>query len=191
MLKILMLSGSLRVGSANTAALRAAARLASAGRGGRLQVKIHSLAELPLYSEDTEEQGWPGPVQKLRSAVVWADAILISTPEYNGGIPGVLKNALDWLSRPDQDGALRDSWVATMSASPASFGAVWAQENLRFVLTRCGARLINDDLVALPNVLGTIDESGEITDPATLDKIETLIEALIAHRCKGELARSA
>jgi chromate reductase len=180
--RILLLSGSLRVGSANSAAVRAAARLAQAWPRVRVETRICSIAALPPYSEDSEDEGWPEPVQELRAAVEWADAILISTPEYNGGIPGVLKNALDWLSRPDGDGAIKDKFVATMSASPASFGAVWAQENLRFVLSRCGAKLINDDLVALPRVFDALDESGEISDPEALAKVESLVDAVIAHR---------
>ncbi|MEU4222939.1 NAD(P)H-dependent oxidoreductase [Nonomuraea sp. NPDC026600] len=181
MLKIAMLSGSLRASSTNSAAIRAAARFAAACARTQVEVQICSIGELPHYSEDVEEEGWPATVQELRSHIESADAILISTPEYNGGIPGVLKNALDWLSRPDGNGSLQNKWVATVSASPAAFGAVWAQENLRFVTTRSGAKLINDDLVALPNVFELIDPSGELTDPTALAKIESLVDAVISH----------
>lgn len=181
MLKIAMLSGSLRAGSTNSAAIRAAARFASTCATTRVEVRICSIGELPHYSEDAEEKGWPATVLELRSHIESADAILISTPEYNGGIPGVLKNALDWLSRPDGDGALQSKWVATLSASAAAFGAVWAQENLRFVLTRSGAKLINDDLVALPNVFELLDSAGEFADPSSLAKIESLVDTVIGH----------
>ncbi|SNR23076.1 NADPH-dependent FMN reductase [Actinomadura mexicana] len=181
MIKIAMLSGSLREGSANSAAIRAAARFASESLGAAVEVETGRLGEIPPYSEDTEERGWPEPVRAQRDRLAGADALLISTPEYNGSVPGVLKNALDWHSRPDGQGVLEGKPVATMSASSSSFGAAWAQEDLRFVLTQCGATLINDDPVVLPNALDALDEAGELTEPAALRAVEALTAMTVDH----------
>lgn len=181
MIKIAMLSGSLREGSANSAAIRAAARFASESLGAAVEVETGRLGEIPHYSEDAEGCGWPEPVRAQRARLAGADALLISTPEYNGSVPGVLKNALDWHSRPDEQGVLVGKPVATMSASPSGFGASWAQEHLRFVLTQCGATLINDDPVVLPNAFDALNGAGELVEPAALDAVEALTAMTVAH----------
>jgi chromate reductase len=118
----------------------------------------------------------------VRDQIDAADMLLISTPEYNGSVTGVLKNAIDWVSRPDSAGPIHGKPVATMSASPASFGAVWAQENLRFVLEQCGAILVNEDLVTLPNVFSALDDHGRIRPGPEADKIHRLLDAVVSRR---------
>jgi len=176
-----MISGSLRVGAANTAALREARRYLEQAHAG---VSAHHcpVGDLPLFSEDLEEIGWPPAVARLRRQVDTADVLLISTPEYNGSVSGVLKNALDWLSRPDKAGPLAGKPVATMSASPTNFGGVWAQENLRFVLEQCESVIVNDDLVSLPLVFDALDDAGELVPGPAADKIHGLVDLVVAGR---------
>ena len=176
-----MISGSLRQGSANTAALRAARRYLE-----RAHPSVRSffcgIGELPPFDEDVEAVSWPAPVDRLRRQVDAADLVLFSTPEYNGSVPGVLKNAVDWLSRPDKAGPLFGKPVATMSASPANFGAVWAQENLRFVLEQCESLLINDDLVSLPHIFDALDEAGELRPGPEAEKVHGLADVIVDGR---------
>ena len=176
-----MISGSLRAGAANTAALREAQRYVQRGLTGT-DAYFCSIGDLPLFDEDVEAMGWPPPVARLRREVDRADVLLISTPEYNGSVSGVLKNAVDWLSRPDKAGPLAGKPVATMSASPASFGAVWAQENLRFVLEQCESTVVNDDLVSLPLILDALDEAGELMPGPETEKIHQLVDLIVARR---------
>src|SRR6266508_5930945 len=127
---VLGISGSLRRDSYNTALLRAAARLLPSGAE---LVEYDGLRSLPAFSEDDEDA--PGAaVDTLRDAIVSADAVLIATPEYNSSIPGALKNALDWGSRPTSEAALLNKPAAVIGASSSMFGAVWAQAETRKVL---------------------------------------------------------
>jgi chromate reductase, NAD(P)H dehydrogenase (quinone) len=177
--KLAMISGSLRHGSANSAALRATGRyLRSQHRAVALE--WCAINDLPLFDEDVEASGWPPTVARLRRQVETANAVLISTPEYNGSVSGVLKNALDWLSRPDRASPLVGKPVATMSASPTNYGAVWAQENLRFVLEQSLATVINEDLIALPRVFDSLDQHGELAYPAELAKVHALCDTVVA-----------
>jgi chromate reductase len=142
-MRVLGISGSLRRGSLNSALLRAAAeRLA----GGAELVEFERLAEVPPYDEDVELEGTPAVVEELRAAVREADAVLIATPEYNHSIPGQLKNALDWISRPAGQSALNGTPAAVIGASTGMFGAVWAQAELRKVLGAMGGRVIDTEL---------------------------------------------
>jgi chromate reductase len=176
-----MISGSLRSGAANTAALREAQRYLKRAQPGA-EAYLCSVSDLPLFDEDVEAIGWPAPVKRLQHEVESADVVLISTPEYNGSVSGVLKNAIDWLSRPDKAGPLAGKPVATMSASPASFGAVWAQENLRFVLEQCESVIVNDDLVSLPFVFDILDEAGELLPGPEATKIHHLVDHIVEQR---------
>src|SRR5947208_12543929 len=142
-LQILGISGSLRRGSHNTNLLRAAAELLPPGV--ELEV-FDGLGELPPYDADLDVQPADPAVAWLREAIASADGILIATPEYNGSIPGVLKNALDWASRPFPDSALRGKPVAVIGASTGLFGAVWAQAETRKVLGIIGADVIDGEL---------------------------------------------
>ena len=142
-MRVLGLSGSLRRGSLNSALLRAAAERLP---GGAELVEFERLGEVPPYDEDVELEGTPAVVEQLRAAVRSADAVLIATPEYNHSIPGQLKNALDWISRPAGQSALNGTPAAVIGASTGMFGAVWAQAELRKVLGAMGGRVIEAEL---------------------------------------------
>src|ERR1700740_350986 len=141
-MRVLGISGSLRRESHNTSMLRAAATLLPSG--SELEV-FDGLAEIPPFSED-DEHAPPASVVALKDAIASADAVLFATPEYNGSIPGQLKNALDWASRPRASTPLAGKPVAVVGASTGLFGAVWAQAELRKVLSTIGARVLESDL---------------------------------------------
>ena len=137
-MNILGISGSLRRASFNTVLLHAAQELLPAG----VTLAIHDLHGLPLFDQDVEEQGDPAPVATLKDAVARADALLLACPEYNGGITGVLKNAIDWISRPGiarSSAPLAGKRACIVGASPGATGTVRAQDQLRLVLRRAGA----------------------------------------------------
>ena len=141
-MRILGISGSLRRDSHNTRLLRGVRRLLPAG--AQLEV-FEELAAIPPYSED-DEHTWPPAVARLRGAIAGADALLVVTPEYNGSIPGQLKNALDWVSRPAGASPLAGKPAAVLGASTGVFGAVWAQAETRKVLERIGAVVVQREL---------------------------------------------
>jgi chromate reductase, NAD(P)H dehydrogenase (quinone) len=142
-MRVLGISGSLRRDSHNSALLRAAAERLPAGAE---LVLYEGLAEIPPYDEDVEMGGVPEPVRDLQEAIRGADAVLIATPEYNHSIPGQLKNALDWASRPAGESSLNGTPAAVIGASTGMFGAVWAQAELRKVLGALGGRVLETDL---------------------------------------------
>jgi chromate reductase len=181
--RVLALSGSLRAGSHSTALLRHAAARA----GDDLELILYDgLREIPPFDEDAEaDQAHVAPVERLKQALRDADAVLIATPEYNGSVPGVLKNALDWVSRPFETNPLRGKPVAVISASTGSFGGLWAQNDLRRILGTIGARVM-DDSVTVPHVHTVVDGVGELAHPETSDGLAALVEAL-----RVELAREA
>jgi chromate reductase len=168
-MRVLAISGSLRRDSYNTALLRAARELAPAG----VSVELYDgLAGLPAFSEDLEADP-PAAVADLNGRIAAADAVLIATPEYNGSAPGALKNALDWASRPQGMAALVGKPVAVIGASTGSFGAKWAQEQIRRALKLSGAMVVDAELAAPKCGAGV--ENGELS----LDEIRTnLIEVL-------------
>ena len=136
---VLAFSGSLRRDSYNTKLLRAAARLLPDGAELELWDRLR---EVPPYDEDDDVEPTPAAVAALRAAIAGADAILVATPEYNSSIPGQLKNALDWVSRPLAKNPLRGKPVAVVGASAGAFGAVWSQAELRKVLGAMGGRVL-------------------------------------------------
>jgi chromate reductase len=142
-MKVLGISGSLRRDSYNSALLRAAAERLPAGVE---LVEYERLREIPPYDADLEEDGVPAVVEELRAAIRDADAVLIATPEYNHSIPGQLKNALDWVSRPAGKSALMGKPAAAIGASTGMFGAVWAQAEARKVLGALGGRVVEGEL---------------------------------------------
>src|SRR6478609_11155495 len=142
-MRILGISGSLRRDSHNTNLLRAAALTLPPGVELEL---FDGLGDLPHYNTDIDGDPAREPVARLREAIAEADGVLISTPEFNASIPGVLKNALDWASRPFPDNALRGKPVAVIGASTGMFGAVWAQAETRKVLQTIGARVVDREL---------------------------------------------
>ncbi|MFC4526830.1 NAD(P)H-dependent oxidoreductase [Dyella halodurans] len=138
-MNILGISGSLRQASFNTALLHAAQELAPAG----MHIAIHRLHDLPMFDQDVEEQGDPAAVVAWKQAIDAADGLLMACPEYNGGITGALKNAIDWASRIGKGrttAALTGKTVCVIGASPGITGSVRAQDQLRLILRRAGAR---------------------------------------------------
>jgi chromate reductase, NAD(P)H dehydrogenase (quinone) len=142
-MRVLGITGSLRRDSYNHALLREAAERLPAGVE---LVEFERLAEIPPYDADLEAEETPAPVAELRQAMREADAVLIATPEYNHSIPGVLKNALDWASRPAGQSALTGTPAAVIGASTGMFGAVWAQAETRKVLGALGGRVLEAEL---------------------------------------------
>ncbi|MBA3429474.1 MAG: NAD(P)H-dependent oxidoreductase [Actinobacteria bacterium] len=142
-MRVLAICGSLRRSSHNRKLLQAAARELPNDVAFEL---FQGLGDLPHYDEDADVELAHPAVRRLRDALARADAVLIATPEYNASLPGALKNALDWASRPFPDNCLRDMPVAVIGASTSLFGAIWAQAELRKVLTAIGARVIEREL---------------------------------------------
>jgi chromate reductase len=171
---VLGISGSLRSESHNTRLLRAAEQLLPAG--AELQV-FSRLAEIPPYSED-EEGSKPAAVAALKAAIAEADAVLIATPEYNGSIPGQLKNGLDWVSRPAATSPLRGKPAAVIGASTGLFGAVWAQAELRKVLKTIGARVVEREL-PVAQAHETLGADGVPRDVDAQDVLATLLAELV------------
>jgi chromate reductase len=142
-MRILGLSGSLRRDSYNSMLLRTAAELLPFG----VELEVYDgLRDVPPYDADDDTELAPAPVRSLRAAVAEADAVLVATPEYNASVPGTLKNALDWVSRPHATNPLRGKPAAVVGASTGMFGAVWAQAELRKVLQTIGARVVDKEL---------------------------------------------
>src|SRR2546423_12140402 len=155
-MKVLAISGSLRQGSYNTTVLRTAERLLP----NDVEFELYDgLKWVPPYDEDDDGDDAPVEVQRLRAALAGADAVLISTPEYNSSVPGQLKNALDWASRPIATNVLRNKPVAVVGASTGAFGAVWAQAELRKVLGALGARVVEGE-VAVGRAADPFDAGG-------------------------------
>lgn len=186
MTSILGISGSLRAGSHNTSLLRAAAKLAPPGVE---LVLYQGLRELPPYDADRDVEPADPAVAHLREAIVSADGVLIATPEYNGSIPGVLKNALDWASRPFADNALRGKPVAVIGASTGLFGAVWAQAETRKALGVIGANVIDTEL-PVGQAESALSEDGEPTEPQQREALADLL-SLLADRASALLVQSA
>jgi chromate reductase, NAD(P)H dehydrogenase (quinone) len=185
-MRVLGISGSLRRDSHNTRVLRAAAELLPPGAELAL---FDGLAAVPPYDEDADVEPAPAGVRALRDAIAGADALLISTPEYNASIPGVLKNAVDWASRPFPGNVLRDKPVLVIGASTGLFGAVWAQAELRKVLKHAGAEIFEDELaVGLADDAFTAD--GELADPELTDRLASLVERLANVQVREHHARS-
>jgi chromate reductase, NAD(P)H dehydrogenase (quinone) len=173
-MRVLGISGSLRRESHNTRLLRAAASELPPGASFEL---FDGLAELPAFCEDIDVEPAHEPVARLREAIDAADALLIATPEYNASIPGVLKNAIDWASRPFPDNVLRGKPVVVIGASTGLFGAVWAQAELRKVLKHTGALVLEDELpVGLAD--GAFTEAGELAERELRERLAALVEAL-------------
>jgi chromate reductase len=187
--RILGISGSLRADSYNTKLLRAAADLLPRG----VELELWSgLKAVPPYDEDDDVQPAPAAVAELRAAIAAADAVLFATPEYNASIPGVLKNALDWVSRPLRSNPLRSKPVAVVGASTGAFGAVWSQAELRKVLASIGARVVEGD-VAVGHAPSRFDEDGHLLDEQLLEQLGEVIAVLVSEVAPVpvELAASA
>lgn len=189
-MRILTISGSLRARSHNTAMLRAAAELAPDG----VEVVLYEgLDRLPHYNEDHDTDDPHGEVQRLREAVASADLVLISTPEYNGSVPGHLKTAVDWASRPfGQESALWGKPVAVIGASITDYGAVWAQDHLRKSLGLAGARVLDAELAVPKAPDAFAGPNGELTDPEIRERLGVLVNDLVAkHKARTAAAAAA
>jgi chromate reductase, NAD(P)H dehydrogenase (quinone) len=187
MTRILGLSGSLRERSYNRALLQAARELAPDG----VAIEEFDLAAIPLYNPDVEATGDPQPVAALRDAVRNADALLIATPEYNRGTSGVLKNAIDWLSRPAMASVLRWKPTAVIGASTGRGGTRRAQQQVRDALLFPGAIVLGEPEVAVPLAWEHFDEDGRLVDERTRESIHALLEGLAAAPRARETAEAA
>ena len=175
-LQFLGIAGSLRRASMNRGLIRAAIELAPRGTS----VEAWDLADIPLFNADVEAQGDPAPVEAFKQAITAADALLIATPEYNHCVPGVLKNAIDWASRPARQSVLTNKPVAVMGASTGRGGTARAQAHLRD-----GLAYTNGLVLPLPEVLvdlgaGKFDGDGNLLDEGTRDEVRDLLVSLAA-----------
>ena len=175
-MKILGISGSLRRGSYNTSLLGAAAGLLP----DEVEFELWGgLKEVPPYDEDDDTEEAPAAATALREAIAGADAVLFATPEYNSSVPGQLKNAIDWVSRPLATNPLRNKPVAVVGASTGAFGAVWSQGELRKVLAATGARVVEGE-VAVGHAPTRFDEEGRLVDENLLEQLKEVVAVLVA-----------
>jgi chromate reductase, NAD(P)H dehydrogenase (quinone) len=175
-MRILGISGSTRRESHNSSLLRAAGELL----GEDVDFAIwDGLKAVPPYDADDDAEAAPAAVAQLRAAVAGADGVLFATPEYNSSIPGQLKNALDWVSRPLADSPFRSKPVAVLGASTGAFGAVWSQAELRKVLAAMGARVVEAEL-AVGHAPTRFDDQSRLVDPELREQLAELVQALRA-----------
>jgi chromate reductase, NAD(P)H dehydrogenase (quinone) len=175
-MRILAISGSLREASSNTALLRALREEAPEG----VEIELwQGLKELPPYDSDDDVVPGPSTVEAFRSLVREVDAVFFATPEYNSSIPGALKNALDWASRPLATNAFRNKPVAVISSSAGAFGGVWAAAELRKVLGAMGARVSEAEL-SVGHAAEKLDDQGRVTDEDVLQGLRDALDTLFA-----------
>jgi chromate reductase, NAD(P)H dehydrogenase (quinone) len=189
-MRVLGISGSLRRDSYNSGLLRAAADVLPPG--AELEI-FDGLKAIPPYDADDDLGPGPEPVQRLREAIDDADALLVVTPEYNASLPGVLKNALDWASRPHATNPLRGKPAAVIGASTGMFGAVWAQAEGRKVLSTIGARVLDAEL-PVAEADERFDADGRLTDPEVEERLGQIVAELVEAaeaRAEGLRARAA
>ncbi|CAK0767220.1 NAD(P)H-dependent FMN reductase PA1204 [uncultured Gammaproteobacteria bacterium] len=169
---ILGFSGSLRRGSCNSALLRVAAGVLPE----KVTLEIYDLASIPLYNGDLESEGLPVAVLEFRARIKAADALLVATPEYNYSIPGVLKNAIDWASRPPEQPF--DGKPLAMMGTAGGLGGARAQYHLRQVLVCLNAHALNKPEVQIPRAWEKFDQNGTPTDPEIAKSVASLVQAL-------------
>ncbi len=184
-MRVLGISGSLRRASHNSALLRAAGELVEE-KGSEFEV-FDGLKAIPPYDEDDDLGAGPAAAARFRQAIADADALLFATPEYNSSIPGVLKNAVDWASRPPDASPLRNKPVAVIGASTGMFGAVWAQAELRKVLSAAGARVAEVEL-AVGHADEHLDAAGHPTDPTQEEALRDAVGVLLGELESVEVA---
>ncbi|MGH3009935.1 MAG: NADPH-dependent FMN reductase [Gaiellaceae bacterium] len=175
-MRILGVSGSLREDSFNTSLLRAAVEAAPDG----VELELwDGIGELRLYDADLDGDDAPESVRRLREAWSAADAILFATPEYNGSVPGGLKNAIDWASRPPLDAVLRNKTVAVVGASTGQFGALWAQQDLKRILGIAGARVVGTE-IPVSRAHERFDNDGRLLDGELFEQLRLHLTTLAA-----------
>lgn len=175
-LRVLGIAGSLRAKSFNRGLLLAAQEHAPPG----MTIDILDITSIPAYNGDVEEKGDPEPVAAFKSAIREADALLIATPEYNYGIAGVLKNAIDWASRPPGKSALVEKPAAIMGATPGTGGTARAQLQLRQTLAATRVHVLTQPEIFVAGAKSKFDEEGRLTDEETLKHIRKLLDGLAA-----------
>ncbi len=171
---VLGFAGSLRKESYNRAALRAAEELLPEG----MTLETFDLSPIPLYNGDVEAQGMPEAVQHFKERIGAADAILVVTPEYNYSVPGVLKNAIDWASRPITETPMNGKPAAIMGATAGPWGTVRAQLHLRQIFVYTNTLPLSRPEVRIPLAEQKFDEQGRLTDEVSRELIRKLLEAL-------------
>lgn len=180
MTRLIGLSGSLRQASFNTALLKAAAQVAPEGS----HIEVHTIHGIPLYDADLEEhEGIPPAVAQLKDAIAAADGLLLATPEYNNSIPGVFKNAIDWLSRPSGDIArvFGAKPVAIMGTSPGNFGTLLSQNAWLPVLRTLGTAPWFGGRLIVPHAASLFDANGELIDAAARTRLQTFVAGFCSH----------
>lgn len=173
------LSGSLRRESFNTRLLKAAQKRSPDGT----TLDIHTIEAVPLYNRDVEDaDGIPAPVSEIKDAIAAADGLLIASPEYNNSVPGVLKNAIDWLSRPADDipRVFRDRPVAIMGATPGGFGTVLAQTAWLPILRTLGTRLWSGGRLMVPRASTLFDDAGQLDDAEMDKRLTSFLSGFVA-----------
>jgi len=175
--RVLAVSGSLRRGSYNTALLRAAIEIAETEKLP-IRFDVADIRDIPLYDDDLRAAGYPEPVQKLRSSIAAADAILFVTPEYNFSVPGVLKNAIDWASRPPSQ-PFADKPFAVMGASGGMSGTMRAQYHLRQIAVFLDMHALNKPEIFVRNAKDAFDADGKLVDPTTRALVAEQLRALV------------
>ena len=178
MTKVLGISGSLRRGSYNSALLRAAQRLMP----GDATLEIATIRGIPLYDADVEAQGIPAAVSQLKEAIVAADGVLLATPEYNNSLPGVLKNAIDWLSRPSSDikRVFGGKPFATMGASAGGFGTILSQTAWLPVLRTLGTQAWFGARLLVSRAANVFDETGAIKDATVEEQLKNFLAGYVS-----------
>ena len=186
-LQFLGFAGSLRRASYNRGLIRAAADVAPAG----ITIDVFDLHDLPFYNQDVEDAGEPAAVVAFKAAIAQAEALLFATPEYSHGVPGVLKNAIDWASRPRVSSPLRDKAVAVMGASPGRGSTARAQAQLRDAFVFTGACVMPLPEVLVGSAGERFDRAGNLTDPAVRASLGERIEAVRAWTVRIDVRREA
>jgi chromate reductase len=186
-IRVLGFAGSLRRASYNRGLIRAAVESAPSG----IIVEGFDLEGIPLYNQDVEDAGEPAPVVALKAAMARADALLVATPEYNHGVPGVLKNAIDWASRPRATSPLKDKPVAIMGASPGRGSTARAQAQLREAFVFTGACVMPLPELMVAAAAEHFDGDGNLIDAAVRSRLVELIEALRVWTVRIDIRRAA
>ena len=179
-MRVVGVSGSLRAGSYNTKLLRAAGELLR----DNVEFEIwDGLKAVPPYDEDDDTDAAPAAVARMRSAFAGADAILFATPEYNASVPGQLKNAIDWASRPLASNVLRNKPVVVVGTSTGMFGAIWSQAELRKILAATGARVLDGEL-AVGHAHTRFDDAGRLIDDEVRARLAEVVSSLAGEPAK-------